>query len=238
MKNNYLLLSAWSLSISVAHAAPPEALPDTPPAQLQRAPETDSSTQRFADRCTDFTTNGWAFKAPRNFLKWLDAFTDPAIYIEFADRSLDPQSYVRTLSSMLDPGTPRNHLEWSNPEIYNQWAKSAAQPEFYTAINATLFDPGRMMRWVMLPLDGRAWSVAGKAINPETWLKWLNAPADPKTQELLAKAANPETARLWLEALVDPKNTPWFNIPATSYTAQPVAQPMPAAKPAATRYTL
>ena len=226
MKQKLLALALYSLLINLGHAATPES-----PAQSSSAPV--SSTQKFADRCTDFTTNGWAFKAPRNFLKWLDAFTDPAIYLEFADRSLDPQSYVRTLSTMLEPGTPRNYLEWSNPEIFNQWAQAAAQPEYYTAINSILFDPGRMMRWVMLPIDGRAWTVAGKAINPETWLKWLNAPADPKTQELIAKAANPETAQRWLDALGDPKNTPWFNAPVTVYGSQPVSMPKPAAQPQA-----
>lgn len=232
MKPKFLVLALLPFLINVASAASPE----IPPQQIS-APSSNS-TQRFADRCTDFTTNGWAFKAPRNFLKWLDAFTDPAIYLEFANRSLEPQSYVRTLSSLIDPGTPRNHLEWTNPEIYNQWAQAAAQPEYYTAINSILFDPGRMMRWVMLPIDARAWSVAGKAINPETWLKWFNAPADPKTQELFAKAANPETARLWLEALGDPKNTPWFNAPTRTYGAQPASRPSPVVKPAAAKISL
>jgi hypothetical protein len=232
MKPKYLALVLLPLLINAAHAAAPGTLPQT------GSEAGTSSTQRFADRCTDFTTNGWAFKAPRNFLKWLDAFTDPAIYLEFANRSLDPQSYVRTLSSMLDPGTPRNYLEWSNPEIYNQWAQAAAEPEFYTAVNSILFDPGRLMRWVMLPVDGRAWSVLGNAINPDTWLKWLNAPIDPKTQELFAKAANPETTRLWFEALGDPKNTPWLNIPTTPYGAQPTMLPGLGKQPETTRIKL
>jgi hypothetical protein len=95
-----------------------------------------------------------------------------------------------------------------------------------------------MMRWVMLPIDGRAWSVLGKSINPETWLKWLNTPADPKTQALFAKAANPETAQRWLDALGDPKNTPWLNLPATNYGAQPASRSRPAVKPAAARMSL
>jgi hypothetical protein len=227
MKTRYLALTLFPLTINTAVAA------DTTLAAPLPEVASSTSTQRFADRCTDFTSNGWAFKAPRNFLKWLDVFTDPAIYLEFANRSLDPQSYVRTFSSLLDPGTPRNYLEWSNPEIYTQWAQAAAQPEYYTAVNSILFDPGRMMRWAMLPIDGRAWHVAGEAINPNTWLKWLNAPADPKTQELFAKAANPETLQRWLEALVDSKNVPWFFAPATSYGAQPTGLSSPAAKSAA-----
>ncbi|OYY93458.1 MAG: hypothetical protein B7Y41_11895 [Hydrogenophilales bacterium 28-61-23] len=219
MKLKHLALALLPLLIDATHAAAPDLSPQT------SADPVKTETQRFADRCTDFTANGWAFKAPRNFLKWLDVFTDPGIYLEFANRSLDPQSYVRSLTSLLDPATPRNYLEWSNPEIYNRWAQAAAQPEFYTAVNSILFDPGRMMRWAMLPIDGRAWSVAGNAANPNTWLKWLNAPADPKTQELFAKAANPETVQRWLDAVVDPNNTPWFNAPATTYGAQPTKLP-------------
>jgi|GEM_PF-2925293 len=223
MNKNKLAVFLLPLLINSAYAAAPDA--------PSLAAESATGTQRFADRCTDFTTNSWAFKAPRNFLKWLDVFTDPAIYLEFADRGMDPQSYVRSLSSMLDPGTPRNYLEWSNPEIYNQWAQSAFEPEFYTAVNSILFDPGRMMRWVMLPIDERAWSVLGKAINPTTWVKWMNAPFDPKTQELLAKAANPETTRLWLEALGDPNNTPWFTAPDTRNGNQPTGLQSMGTKP-------
>jgi len=193
----------------------------------------------MADRCTDFTTNGWAFKAPRNFLKWLDVFTDPAIYLEFALRSLDPQSYVRTFSSMLDPGMPRNYLEWTDPEIYNQWAQAAAEPEFYNAVNTIVFDSGRLMRWMMLPVDERAWKVAGTALNPETWLKWLSAPVDARTQALFVKAADPKTAQRWLEALIDPKNTPWFNLPTTPYGgAHPAATVKPVALPEAVKIAL
>jgi hypothetical protein len=225
----------------------PEVIPQAEPQfDPQLAPQAEgeiemdpgNATQRFADRCTDFTTNGWAFKAPRNFLQWLDAFTDPAIYLEFAQRGMDPQSYVRTLSSLLDPGTPKNYLEWSNPEIYNQWAQATAEPEYYTAVNSILFDPGRLMRWVMLPLDERAWNVVGTALNPNTWLNWLNAPNDPRTQALFAKAADPETSRRWLEALVDPNNTPWWNLPSTAYGDQPVSLRKPVDKPRAAKLRL
>lgn len=231
MKQQYLSVlsvAIFPLLIGVAHAAAPESpvsavvVPEAavPNAEPGPAADAQTGTQRFADRCTDFTTNSWAFKAPRNFLKWLDVFTDPAIYIEFAGRSLDPQSYVRSLSTILDPGTAKNYLEWTNPEIPAKWAKAAAEPEFYTAVNTILFDPGRLMRWVMLPLDGKAWSVVGKSLDPNTWLKWLYAPTDPKTQALVAKALDPETARLWLDALGDPKNSPWLSLPSGSYGFQ------------------
>ncbi len=193
----------------------------------QGAPPTSSITA-WADRCSNFTANGWAFKAPRNFLQWLDVFSDPGIWLEFGRRGLDPHYLVTSLDSFLDPGTPRNYLEWSNPEIYSLWAQAASEPEFYTAVNTILFDPGRLMRWVMLPVDGRVWNLAGTALSPATWAKWLNAPADPKVQAVFAKAADPETARRWLEALGDPRNAPWLYPPAAP---QPAGTPNGQASP-------
>ncbi len=223
MKPRLIALLLFPLFVNFAHAAPEAA--------SEPAAAVASSTQRMADRCTDFTTNGWSFKAPRNFLKWLDTFTDPGIYFEFANRGLDPQSYVRTLSSLLDPGTPKNYLEWSNPEIYEQWGRAASDEQFYSAVTDILFDTSRIMRWVMLPMDGRAWSVLGNAANPDTWLKWLKAPIDPKTQALFAKAGDPETTRLWFEALGDPGNTPWLNGLEPPQGDKPDVEP--AIKPAA-----
>lgn len=211
---------------------------DIPPPAPENAAKPSTTLTRFADRCTNFTTNGWAFKAPRNFLQWLEVFSDPGIYLEFGRRGLDPQSYVDTLSSLLDPGTPRNYLEWTNPEIYNRWAQSASDPAFYTAVNSILFDPGRMMRWAMLPIDGRAWTLLGTALTPTTWAKWLSAPTDPKTQALFAKAADPQTAQRWLEALGDPGNVPWFTTPNTPYGAQPARLPGKDYKPASDRKAL
>lgn len=197
----------------------------------QAAPQTTPPSQvtGMADRCTNCTSATWGFKSPRNFLKWLDVFSDPGIYLEFGRRAMDPQYLVSSLDSFLDPGTPRNFLEWTNPEIYTRWGESLAQPEYYTAVNSILFDPGRMMRWIMLPLDGKSWELAGTAINPATWLKWLNAPLDPKTQALFARATNPETARLWLEALGDPKNAPWL-YPKTRVQAAEQAEAPPMAQ--------
>lgn len=203
------------------HVAPPDAPPAAAPDAASETVKPTSRVSRFADRCTNFTSNGWAFKSPRNFLKWLDVFSDPGVYLEFGRRGLDPDQWLASLDSLMDPGTPRNHLEWTNPALYGEWAKAAADPAFVTAVNSLLFDPGRMMRWVMLPLDGQAWGLAATALSPETWVKWLNAPQNPKTQALFAKAANPETARRWLEALVDPNNTPWFNPVASAQAPAP-----------------
>ncbi len=211
------LFTACLLSTTLAQAADvPEGSPSKP----------TPSVSRWADRCTDFTSNGWAFKSPRNFLPWLEVFSDPAIWLEFARRGLDPQSYVRSLSSLLDPATPKNYLEWGDPAIYEQWAKAAVEPDFYTAVNAIVFDPGRYLRWAALPLDPRAWNLLGTALSPETWGKWLAAPVHRDTQALIAKALDPETALKWSEALANPQNYPALKgiKVATPTTGQPALQ--------------
>lgn len=224
MKPRTTLLALISFTLMTAGAGADE----SPAPAAEQAASPSAAVTRWADRCTNFTTNGWAFKAPRNFLQWLDVFSDPGVHQEFARRSLDPQYLVASLDSLLDPGTPRNYLEWSNPDLYAQWARAAADPEFYTAVNGIVLDPGRLMRWIMLPLDGKTWELAGTAINPTTWAKWLNAPNDPKTQALFARASSPRTIRLWLEALGDPDSAPWL-YPAPA----PQSAPTPAGSSAA-----
>lgn len=170
--------------------------------------ETRDLAERWADRCTDFTANGWAFKAPANFLDWLEVFSDPAVWLELARRGLDPRTFVRSARSALDPAMVRNYLEWTDPRIQEAWARALAGPDFVTAVNATLFDPGRFMRWAMLPLEPRAWEVLRTAVAPGTLARWLSAPWDPETQALFAQAAAPDTTRKLLEALQDPGNYP------------------------------
>lgn len=170
-------------------------------------------TERWADRCTNFTTTTWAFKAPDNFLKWLDVYSDPAIYVEYARRSLDPDYVLRGGQSLLDAGTARNFLEWADPAIPAKWAGALAQPEFYGAVSAMLFDPGRAMRWAMLPVDPKLWRAAASALAPDTWAKWLALPANPLLAEILAKAQDPITADEWLRELQDPGNYPFLAAP-------------------------
>jgi hypothetical protein len=198
------LAMALALLVLVPRAAPARAADAPAPSSTGPSPQ----VQRWADRCTDFTTNGWAFKAPANFLPWLDVFSDPGVWLEFARRGLDPQAYVRTASSLLEPDMVKNYLEWTDPVIYEKWTRALAEPQFMTAVNATLFDPGKFMRWVMLPLDPKPWNILLTAVHPETWGKWLSAPLDPRTQALWAKAADPNTPLRLLEALQDPDNYP------------------------------
>jgi hypothetical protein len=193
----------WASLASAADATAPAVS-----ASPSRPPGTPTSVQGWADRCLNFTTNGWAFKTPERFLAWLDVFSDPGIWLEFTRRGLDPQTFVRMGDSLLDPATVRNYLQWTDPDIVNKWLDALAQPQFITAVNATLFDPGRFMRWVMLPLDPAPWDILLTALNPDTWVKWLGAPLDPATQALFNKAADPATLDAWLRALQDPANYP------------------------------
>ena len=217
-------LAPWAVN---AHASEVEAAQELEAPALPLSADAASGTSpkvlRWADRCTDFTTNGWAFKAPANFLPWLDVFSDPGIWLEFTQRGLDPQTYVRTARSLLEPAAVKNYLEWTDPMIYTKWGNALAEPQFLTAVNAILFDPGKFMRWVMLPLDPKPWNILFTAANPETWLRWLNAPFDPKTQEFLAKAADPNTLLQLLDALDDPNNYPgmlaYQQTPAATYGA-------------------
>ncbi len=178
-----------------------------------------SATERWADRCTNFTTTTWAFKAPENFLKWLDVFSDPAIWLEFARRGLEPEYTLRSADTLLDAGTPRNFLEWADPAIPQRWAAALVQPAFYGAASSTLFDPRRMLRWSLLPLDPMAWRLAGTAVSPVTWAKWLALPADPRLQALMAKAQDPMTVEEWQRELADPRNYPFMYPPQNSVAA-------------------
>lgn len=195
MRHRLLLPLLFTLTLSNAHAAQPPA-----PA------EPSARTLAMADRCTDFTTNGWAFKSPRNFLQWLDVFTTPDIHLEFARRSLDPRQSVRTLSSLIDPGMPRNYLEWTNPAIYAEWLRSAVDSEFYAAVGVILSDPQRLARWLELPADPRVGRLLAQASSPNTLIDWLAAPNDPATQALFAKAADPANLERWLRQFSEPGN--------------------------------
>lgn len=197
MRRRLLSSLALALTLGSAHAAEPVTMTSHDPS---------ARTLAMADRCTDFTTNGWAFKSPRNFLQWLDVFSTPDIYLEFAQRALDPRQSVRTLSSLLDPGMPRNYLEWTNPAIYAEWARSALDGEFYAAVGTLLADPQRLSRWMELPTDPRLSRLMAKALHPNTLMDWLAAPNDPASQALFAKATDPANLERWLREFSEPGN--------------------------------
>jgi hypothetical protein len=194
-----LASSAWGdASPAVATDAPepapmPEPAPSAHEPGWQPAPGT---TAAWADRCTDFTVNGWAFKDPANFSRWLDAFSDPGIYLELTRRAMEPRDVTHSLGTLLDPAAAWNYGEWADPVIYQKWAAALADPDFYTRNNDTLFDPGKFMRWVMLPLDPRPWHLLGTALNPAEWAKWATAPFDPQVWAPLLKPLPDPEAQL------------------------------------------
>lgn len=210
MKPRFLLAILFPLMLAASPAAPAEPQVTSPSSQYTffDPPPPSEEISRWADRCTSFTTNGWAFKAPNNFILWLDVFSAPDIWLEFARRGLDPQYLVRSLDSLLDPATAQNYLEWTDPYLYERWLGALAKPDLLNAVAAKLSEPERLLRWAALPLDPRPWSLMFTALSPETWAKWLTAPFDPRTQALLAKALDPRTAEAWQRVLSDPKNYP------------------------------
>ena len=171
-----------------------------------------SRTERWADRCTNFTTTTWAFKAPDNFLKWLDVFSDPAIWLEFTRRGMDPDYALRSADTLLDAETAHNFLEWADPGIPEKWAVALVRPDFYVAVSSVLIDSSRMLHWAMLPLDPKLLRLAGTAINPLTWARWLAFPADARVRAYVAKALDPMTAEEWRRELADSRNYPLLNL--------------------------
>lgn len=165
----------------------------------------------WADRCTDFTANGWGFKDPKNTVRLIETFTNPAIYLEFARRMEDPESYARIISLMLEPGTVKNHLEWSDPAIYMKWTQALVDPNFYTAAMRPFMDGTTYLRWMALPVDQRAWQVGLNLFNPALWMKWSTAAMNPRVTAPLAKVGDPNTTLKWLQAAGDPANFKAWN---------------------------
>lgn len=171
-------------------------------------PISDANVLRWADRCTNFTINGWAFRAPANFLPWLDVFSEPSIWLEFARRGQNPQTFVTMANSALEPEAVKNQLEWTDPIIIEKWSRALVDPEFINAVGVRVLDPDKMVRWMMLPLDERVWKLAWNGLQPETWMAWLAAPGDTRTQAFFTRLTDPATAQGLLAALQNPDNYP------------------------------
>ncbi len=199
------LLILLFLATGPSSAATPTSTPTSTPA-TSAEPAPSARVLTMADRCTDFTTNGWGFKSPRNFLHWLDIFSTPDIHLEFARRALDPLQTVRALNSLLDPGTPRNYLEWTHPELYEGWMRALPEPEFQQAVLGIVGDADRLARWIALPADPRPWRLLADAFSVNTVNAWLTAPTNPATQALFARASDPATFENWVRELADPDN--------------------------------
>jgi len=212
MKSHRWLLCLSALLLVSAHAAE-----FTPVYRVPGWQAPPGSVKDWADRCTDFTVNGWGFKDPDNAVKLIGLFSDPAIYLEFAQRSLDPESYARIVDTLLDPATAKNYLEWSDPVIYAKWTAAMMDPTFYLKVMRPMLDPGTYLRWMVAPMDPRWWSVGMQTMNPGVWMKWALAPVNPKVMAPLAKAADPNTGLKWSQAAADPANYRyWAFFPAVT----------------------
>lgn len=218
-------LLAMALFHSVAgHAAVAETGQGIPEYKVPGWQAAPGNIKDWADRCSDFTVNGWGFKDPKNFVKLVELFSDPAIYLEFAQRMQDPEAYVRMLSQMLDPATAKNYLEWGDPVIYTKWSAAMFDPNFLMSVLRPGLDMGTYMRWGTVPLDTRWWAVAMNTMNPALWAKWMAAPLNPKVMEPLYKAADPNTSLKWAQALSDPGNLQGWSRWTAPFGDQPAGQ--------------
>ena len=212
MKLKFLVFSVCLFTVHAGHAAVAESPPDeSTQVEEHKTPgwqPPPATVEDWADRCTDFTINGWGFKDPKNFVKLVNTFSEPAIYLEYAQRALDPKFFFKMLGTLADPATAKNYLEWTDPVIYTRWAAGAFDPGFYTDLTLSFADPGKYLRWMTAPLDPRWWSVALNTMNPAVWVKWMTAPLDPEAFKLLAKVTDPNTPLQWSQVLTDSKSYP------------------------------
>jgi hypothetical protein len=211
-----------------------DAQDDVPAVPIHRAPgwrPVPKTVQAWADRCTDFTINSWGFKDPKNFVKWVEMFSEPAIWLEFAKRAEHPKSWVRVANTLVDPRTAKNYLEWTDPEIYLKWAVSFMNPEFYYSLMLPFLDPTKYVRWATVPLDPRFQDLVVNAINPETLMSWLSAPIDPDNWTPLIKALDPENMLRWAQVLTDPSNYLGLDFATQPFQGMPAGNPSPVAPP-------
>jgi hypothetical protein len=224
------------LASSVYGAAPAPDRLSPAPYIVPGAQPAPTSVSGWADRCTDFTINGWGFKDPKNFVKLMQVFSNPAIYLEFARRMQDPESYSRVASLMMDPRTAKNYLEWSDPTIYLKWMQAFIDPGFYLESMRPFLDPSTYIRWMALPVDQRAWSAGVNMMNPAMWMKWMTAGANPRVSEPLVKTSDPEAPIKWLQTAGDPANfhawTEWWQTAAKGNTVVPYSAGPPYGMPA------
>ncbi|MGO9443782.1 MAG: hypothetical protein ACLPXB_03280 [Thiobacillaceae bacterium] len=189
---------------------PPLPQPGPPmPAPVERSPgwqPAPTSIGAWADRCSDFTINGWGFKDPKNFVKLTQLFSNPAIYLEFSRRMQDPESYARVAGLIMDPRTTENYMEWSNPVIYSKWMQALMDPNFYTEAMRPFMDPSTYVHWMSLSTDQSAWNVGGNMMNPAMWMKWMTAWMNPKVMEPFTKISEASASRNGVQAAGDPPN--------------------------------
>jgi hypothetical protein len=194
---------------------PDKAIPQTPEAWLHRM--------------SNFTTNMSAYKDPRVFVPWFNAVTEPDFYTSMGHLMMDPSGWLRMFNSMENPGAYKNFADWAEPNIYMKWLAASMDPNFYTALLTTMTDPGKMMRWVMLPMDPKLWSMMMQGLNPAMYMKWMMSPLDPEAWKFMMGPINPNLYMAWLGTAMNPSTygptwANWFN---TYNSATPAAATNP-----------
>ncbi|OYY92760.1 MAG: hypothetical protein B7Y41_14365 [Hydrogenophilales bacterium 28-61-23] len=173
-------------------------------AQAAARNEAPKSPEEWLARMTDFSRNMSAFKDPKTFIPWTNAVTEPGFYIAMANGMMDPGGWLNMMNTAAHPDAVRNALAFADPSIYLKWSAASLDPNFYTALLTQLSDPGKLMRWGMVPMDPKLWSVLGNTINPNTYIRWPMAALDPRAWNLMGTVANPALYTGMAGAVVNP----------------------------------
>ncbi len=72
---------------------------------------------------------------------------------------MEPGNLLRSMTTMVQPGTTGNYMQFMDPSIYMKWGGAMMNPMWYTQMATSMADPGKMMRWVMMPMDPKMWSM-------------------------------------------------------------------------------
>lgn len=204
----------------------PVAQPAPLPSPLPQAatPGTPKTADQWVGRMTDFTQNASAFKDPAAFAAWANAMTDPSMVPAMGMQMMEPGNLLRSMTTMVQPGTTGNYMQFMDPSIYMKWGGAMMNPMWYTQMATSMADPGKMMRWVMMPMDPKMWSMGMQAMNPNLYMKWMMTPTDPRAMSLMFAPMNPQLYGSMMGGVLNPQmmggpNSTWGTF---MYPKQPV----------------
>ncbi len=174
------------------------------------APEKRTAEQ-WLMHMADFTKNAQAFRDPAVFNAWLNAMTDASMVPALGNAMLEPGNWLYMMTSMMQPAAVTNYMQFLDPAVSARWAAASIDPMFYTKMAINLSDPGKMMRWVMLPLDPKLWTMGLKTLNPDLYLRFMMMPTDPRGMSLMFAPMNPQLYGSMAGAMVNPNllGTTW-----------------------------
>ena len=212
---------------SLVQANPSPVAQPAPLSQSSTAAGTVRTADQWVTRMTDFTQNASAFKDPATFAAWANAMTDPSMVAAMGIHMMEPGNLLRSMTTMMQPETTRNYMQFMmDPGIYMKWATAMMNPMWHAQMATSMADPSKMMRWAMLPMDPRVWSMGMQAMDPNLYVKWMMTPTDPRAMSLMFAPMNPQLYGSMIGGMMNPdmvggRNSIWGTF---LYPAQPVVQ--------------